>query len=156
MERWDVTIEIVEQLAAAELQRLRRELGPQSVVRQLTEGTQSRVSIEAIGVEVAGAQALTAYRQARAKAELAKRTITRIDIARRHLEQSASDLMGIAEIAQLIGVTRQRASKLAQSARFPGSVARLQSGPVWLASDVHDFVGTWERRRGRPRKAAAT
>src|SRR5687768_7256001 len=97
LERWDVTIETVELLEPDELQRLRRELGPQAFVRRCNDGIEARMAVEAIGVEVAGTQALGSYRQARGRASLAKRTVTRIDVSRQRGRASDTELMGIAE-----------------------------------------------------------
>lgn len=53
--------------------------------------------------------------------------------------------MGITEIAELLGVTRQRAHQLAGSHGFPEPIARLAQGPVWEAAKVE----TWARETGR-------
>ena len=72
------------------------------------------------------------------------------------LEQpSVPDLVGITEISEILGVSRQRASELARSKRFPSPLAELASGPVWAAPTISRFVDDWERRPGRPRKAPA-
>lgn len=64
-------------------------------------------------------------------------------------------LMGLAEIAQAIGVSRQRAGQLAQREDFPEPAARLHTGPVWTDHAIERFLSTWERRRtGRPPKLA--
>jgi hypothetical protein len=78
------------------------------------------------------------------------------DLERRLQEPDLPDLVGVAEIARLIGVTKQRVSELAGRAGFPRPVASLASGPVWLRPHVSRFVESWSRRPGRPRKAAAT
>lgn len=63
-------------------------------------------------------------------------------------------LMGLAEIAQAIGVTRQRAGQLAQREDFPEPAARLHTGPVWTDHAIERFLAGWERRRtGRPPKS---
>lgn len=59
-------------------------------------------------------------------------------------------LVGIAEIAAMAGVSRQRASKLAQSPSFPKPHATLASGPVWFEPNVRAFVDGWDRKPGRP------
>jgi hypothetical protein len=63
-------------------------------------------------------------------------------------------LLGVREIANLLGVTPQRASALARSAAFPKPVAGLASGPVWTEPSVRLFVAEWQRRPG-PRKQTA-
>lgn len=64
------------------------------------------------------------------------------------------ELVGVSEIAQLINVTRQRASALAQSPEFPSPVATLASGPVWTRPSLNRFVEEWPRKSGRPPKLA--
>jgi hypothetical protein len=72
------------------------------------------------------------------------------------LEQPAyPELVGVAEIAELLGVTRQRASELRRRAGFPRPIAELRSGPVWPKSWITRFAGQWERRPGRPRTRSA-
>jgi hypothetical protein len=61
-------------------------------------------------------------------------------------------VVGIAEIAETLGVSRQRASVIARGDAFPEPYAELAAGPVWLEPTVRRFVESWERRPGRPRK----
>lgn len=55
------------------------------------------------------------------------------------------DLVGVAEIADMLGVTRTRVSQLASTAGFPDPVARLAAGPVWHRVDVEK----WAEMTGR-------
>jgi len=61
-------------------------------------------------------------------------------------------LAGLAEIAGLAGVSRQRASQLAAHPDFPEPVQRLAMGPVWREADVQKFLATPRKpgRRTRP------
>lgn len=61
-------------------------------------------------------------------------------------------VIGISELASMLDVSRQRASELARSEHFPKPFAQLAAGPLWLEPNIRDFVATWERRPGRPRK----
>lgn len=54
-------------------------------------------------------------------------------------------LMGVAEVAKLLGVSRQRVQQLARRTDFPEPVARLAATPVWESEDVEQ----WARERGR-------
>lgn len=63
-------------------------------------------------------------------------------------------VVGVSELADMLDVTRQRASELARSASFPTPFQELASGPVWLEPTVRRFVADWDRRPGRPRKAS--
>jgi hypothetical protein len=50
----------------------------------------------------------------------------------------------------ILGVSRQRAAQLADSAEFPGPIADLASGRVWRVQDVR-LWSEIRRRGGRPR-----
>lgn len=54
-------------------------------------------------------------------------------------------LMGLTEIADLLGVSRQRADQLSKHLDFPKPVAMLASGRVWETASVED----WAERTGR-------
>ena len=54
-------------------------------------------------------------------------------------------LMGTAEVATLLGVSRTRVGQLAQRDDFPAPVARLAAGPVWESADIE----RWARATGR-------
>ncbi|MEX0665557.1 MAG: DNA-binding protein [Acidimicrobiia bacterium] len=60
------------------------------------------------------------------------------------------ELVGVAEIADLLGVTRQRVHQLmTEQANFPEPVADLAAGKIWLKEDVVAWAETWDRRPGR-------
>jgi predicted DNA-binding transcriptional regulator AlpA len=60
--------------------------------------------------------------------------------------------LGVQELADLLGISRQRVYALQKTYDdFPAPAAQLRSGPVWHSSDVE----TWKRTRtvktgGRP------
>lgn len=68
-------------------------------------------------------------------------------------------LVGVAEVASLLGVSRQRVSELARADYFPAPLAQLAAGPVWDRVSLTHFLETWERtprrKRGRPKKSVA-
>lgn len=66
------------------------------------------------------------------------------------------ELVGIAEVAALLGVSRQRASELQKRTGFPAPVAVLRAGPIWRKGDLDTFASEWDRKPGRPRRDAAT
>lgn len=74
------------------------------------------------------------------------------DLDRRLHESNVPALVGVAEVAQILKVSKQRASELARSADFPHPVAKLASGPVWLRSSISRHLVRWPRRPGRPSK----
>lgn len=54
-------------------------------------------------------------------------------------------LAGIAEIAEILGVTKQRVTQLAKADGFPKPLDRIASGPVWRRTDIE----RWARETGR-------
>jgi hypothetical protein len=78
------------------------------------------------------------------------------DVERYVRTSNAPDLVGVAEAAKLLGVSRQRISELAGQTAFPAPLAKLAAGPVWTTAAVKRFTDTWKRRPGRPAAAAAT
>lgn len=75
--------------------------------------------------------------------------------ADRRLAAPAPEFVGVAEVAELLGVSRQRVVQLAARDDFPTPVARLASGPVWRKGDLSTFADGWQRKAGRPRKMIA-
>src|SRR5688572_781688 len=60
----------------------------------------------------------------------------------------ASRLVGVAEIAELLGVSRQRVAQLvASGVDFPRAEAELSAGRVWWRDDVQRWID--EHRSGR-------
>lgn len=58
------------------------------------------------------------------------------------------DLVGVAEVRRLLGVSRQRVHQLIRDdPEFPAPVAELASGRIWLRKDID----AWVARRGKPR-----
>ena len=56
------------------------------------------------------------------------------------------DLVGVAEIAEMLGVSRQRVDAITRThSDFPKPVAELASGRIWMRRDVL----TWARKTGR-------
>lgn len=53
--------------------------------------------------------------------------------------------MGLTEVAELLGVSRQRAHQLSKSKGFPEPTARLSAGLIWRRQDVE----AWARETGR-------
>lgn len=54
-------------------------------------------------------------------------------------------LVGAAEIAELLGISRQRVHQLATRDDFPKPIVRLSIGRVW----ERDEILAWMRRTGR-------
>jgi hypothetical protein len=60
-------------------------------------------------------------------------------------------LASAADVAEILGVSRQRVHQLAASnTRFPAPVARVGTGPLWTVPAIEHFARIWDRRPGRP------
>lgn len=81
---------------------------------------------------------------------LACEVISLEELARRLDEEQLPELVGVSELARMLDVSRQRASELARTDRFPDPIAELDAGPVWIRLAVEAFVENWDRRPGRP------
>lgn len=77
--------------------------------------------------------------------------VTELEHARRAEAPTMPELMSAAEIADELGVRRQRVHQLRQNPAFPAPLAELRGGAVWDAAAVRKFKEEWERRAGRPR-----
>jgi hypothetical protein len=67
------------------------------------------------------------------------------------MDSTAGLVVAMDEVATILGVSRQRATVLADRPDFPAPVAHLAVGRVWLTEDVQRFAAV-PRRTGRPRK----
>lgn len=54
-------------------------------------------------------------------------------------------LVGLHEVAEILGVSRQRADQLARERDFPKPVAEIRAGRIWRESDIEK----WMVKRGR-------
>jgi predicted DNA-binding transcriptional regulator AlpA len=55
-------------------------------------------------------------------------------------------LAGLAEVAELLGVSKRTATRYSLRSDFPEPVARLRAGPVWLEEDIL----AWARSSPQP------
>jgi predicted DNA-binding transcriptional regulator AlpA len=63
-------------------------------------------------------------------------------------------LAGLAEVAEILRVSKRTATRYAQRTDFPEPVARLRAGPIWLEDDVLAWARSKPQARpGRPLKA---
>lgn len=120
----------------------------------------ARLAIEAHSPEEAVSEAISLLTKAAMNVGLPEWPVVRVEAAEwgefeRELERPTyPDLLGISEFAELLKVSRQRASELARTSHFPRPTAELASGPVWFETNVQRFVQDWKREPGRPRKMA--
>ncbi len=66
-------------------------------------------------------------------------------VAKGHNADIMADLVGVHEIAQMLGVSRQRAQQLAATPGCPAPVATLAAGRIYDRADVE----AWARAAGR-------
>jgi hypothetical protein len=109
-------------------------------------------------LEVAARRSLEAFTSAATKIGMELGPINRLELLagpsfERWLNTPPEEFAGVAELAKIFGVSRQRMSELRTRRDFPAPVAELASGPVWRVANLTRFLETWERRPGRPRKA---
>ena len=62
---------------------------------------------------------------------------------------------GVAEVAEELGISRQRLAQLRQREGFPPPVVDLSSGPIWDLDHIRRWGAMSSRRAGRPRTASA-
>jgi predicted DNA-binding transcriptional regulator AlpA len=53
------------------------------------------------------------------------------------------NILGTAEVADVLGVSKQRIANLRKLAEFPDPVVHLASTPLWDRSDILDFLTIW-------------
>lgn len=76
--------------------------------------------------------------------------MTELEFELRAEEPTMPELMSAAEIAEELGVSRQRVHQLRETVAFPAPLAELRGGAVWDAAAVRKFGREWERKPGRP------
>jgi len=87
--------------------------------------------------------------------------VIRVDLMTEEVRQarnaapSIPTLVGYSEIADLAGVSRQRAREIANLDGFPIPVVETASGPLRVKEAVESWLNQWDRRPGRPRKLAS-
>lgn len=119
----------------------------------------ARFCVDAPGPVEALQQAMTVFREAAAAAGLPAWDVVEVEVQtdaeleRQNAQPSLPELVGVGEVAELLGVTRQRASALARTPGFPAPLVTLRSGPVWTRPSVDRFVQSWHRRPGRVAKS---
>jgi predicted DNA-binding transcriptional regulator AlpA len=65
--------------------------------------------------------------------------------------------LGLTEIGELLGVSRQRAFTLSKRADFPPPTATLKAGRIWDRAAIEAWETTWDRSNqgGRPKQKKA-
>ena len=74
---------------------------------------------------------------------------------RRLDEPDFPELLGVGEIQEMFGVSRQRLATLRKRPGFPEPIVVLRNGPIWTAPSLARFLESWNRQPGRPRSSEA-
>jgi predicted DNA-binding transcriptional regulator AlpA len=80
-----------------------------------------------------------------------------LDEATRKVENEAPrfpPLVAVPDIAEMLGVTRQQAHRLANREGFPTPTLEPRTGPLWTRAAVEAWDARTERHTGRPRTRA--
>lgn len=113
------------------------------------------ISLEAGSLRQATKLALGAVEDALGIRSDAVEVLPAREYDRRLAEPLVPQLVGYAEIAQMAGVSRQRARELADLVGFPPVAVETHAGPLRARSQVEGWLSRWERKRGRPRAERA-
>ncbi|HEV2757283.1 MAG TPA: hypothetical protein VG318_16080 [Actinomycetota bacterium] len=119
-----------------------------------------RMSVEADDATGAAAAGVTAVTDALDATGAGAATIRELEVVEWSLfeerldEPNYPELVGITEIAEILSTSRQRASELARTPKFPAAHSELAAGPVWLKPAVIRFASEWDRKPGRPKRAS--
>jgi hypothetical protein len=119
----------------------------------------ARLSVDAEMERLAAEQALTNFATARDKVGLPPWPVVHLDMMTEdRLDAELArppfpDVVGVAEAAKLLGVSKQRLLQLTERDDFPAPMVRLAAGPVWLAASIRAFDKRWSRKPGRPARS---
>ena len=159
MTDWSAELEIrgIEPLDDERVDELVDHVGEHAgVVALYPDGYSVQVSVATETLIEALAAANRILEAAAAAAHVPARPLVRAEVVtHEQLDASLAEpalptLVGVAEVAALLDVSRQRVSELRRQTHFPAPIADLKSGPVWMEPTLTRFVETWRRRPGRP------
>ena len=166
MTEWIVDLEIAHELdqerAARIVEDVLEHLAPYSPVGAVDPQSLSvQMSVEAETIEKAVAVARRLFTSALRKSGFVGPVVivmagaqTEDKLIKSLRESNVPDIVGVAEVANILSVSRQRVSELARSGRFPHPVTTLAAGPIWYRAAIARYVERWPRRPGRPKKNA--
>jgi predicted DNA-binding transcriptional regulator AlpA len=78
------------------------------------------------------------------------------DLARESMEPTFPDVIGSTEVAEMLGVTRQRLHQLRAREEFPQPIVELAATPVWLRAAIKAYGDRRPRIQGAPGHRAAS
>ena len=147
----DLTIEVIEPLTLDDLFEIASVGGAASgSAGGRRFGTTLTVAADTPGNAIAGAIKALPVSGTVVVAEV----MTAEEADRRLDEPPFPEIAGVAEVAAMLGISRQRLHALRERHEFPAPVATLAAGPVWRKHDLTTFAEGWHRKPGRPRLSA--
>ncbi len=123
---------------------------------------EARLSVEAGSAEEAVSLALGVYERAIEEAFSGEERMTLAAVEAMTAERLEEEmfgvderevLLGVAEAAEFLGVSKTRVGTLREQKWFPRPFQELASGPVWRLVDLKGFEMAWNRKPG-PKKRA--
>jgi hypothetical protein len=110
-----------------------------------------RFTLAARDAEAAFREALLTFREVLPELEPVAIDVQSVVEQERQLAASnVPELLGVSEVAEALGVSKQRVAELSESGSFPAPIVRLRAGPIWERSAIARFLSQWPRRPGRP------
>lgn len=160
---WNVTVTFQGlELTEADAERILGGLAshrPVLVLAEVVDGSYRyamTVHVEETTVRKAIASGLRLVEGARIAPALAVEAQRQDDLVRQLERTTVPQLVGNADIADMLGVTRQRAAQLADVDGFPPAVMTIKAGPLRVRDQVEDWARTWNRKAGRPKKTSVS
>lgn len=123
-------------------------------VGQHEQGIDATVYVEALDPIEAAEAARHAIRLVTPAEPIGIEVVTESEWQRRAGAPTLPELVGSAEAAEMLGVSRQRVHQLRTATAFPAPLFELRTGPIFDAEAVRRFAAEWNRKPGRPPKSA--
>lgn len=152
---WHAAITTTDQLTEAAAEAVMEALAERGPAITLDTDS-ATVSLTAHGdtAQAALADALTAITSAGLDGDPVSVTVQTYEALDRELAQPLfPEVVGYAEIAEIAGVTRQRARQFAEYDSFPAPVIQTAQGPLYSRAAAARWVETRPTRPGRPARA---
>lgn len=161
---WNVTVAFerptINDTEAAEILEALTDLRPVLVVVEEETGYPTRYTLTVHAEESSLRQAIATGLRRVEDATLVRaqgvEALAQHDVVRQLQRSTVPQLVGNADIADMLGVTRQRAAQLADVDGFPPAVMTIKAGPLRVRDQVEDWARTWNRKAGRPKKTSAS
>lgn len=131
-------------------------------IRRDLHGGAATFSLQASSTLTAARTAADVFTETIQGLNLGEVVTTKLEVmTEAEMEESLSEpvypqVVGYAEIAEMAGVSRQRARQFARIAGFPRPVIETSQGPLMSRHAVTSWLETRNTTHGRPRKELAT